>query len=292
MKSNLKIAKLMNVLRASLKLTIGISTFLLLIFLAILEPVITNYIMRGKSASGTFMPLLPMSIEHPLGTDNFGRDVLAATIIGLKNSLLIGFLAGAISMLIAIIIGFTAGYKGGKIDQLLTSATDALLVIPVLPIFLIIVYYAKVVDVYTMSFILAAFSWPWPTRTIRSQVLSLKERPFIDLARITGLNDVEIMFKEILPNFLPYLAVGFANSILGALLAETGLRLLGLGPAEIITLGVLLQTYLAFGLLSLGAYHVILSPIMFLILLFVSLNLINVGLDETFNPRLKKITGI
>lgn len=291
--SKSRLNNLINTLRISpLKLKIGLSILLLLSFIALLEPMISSYVLAGRSTSGTFMPLLPLSLEHPLGTDNFGRDVLATVIAGLRNSLLIGFLAGLISMFVAIITGFTAGYKGGKTDQLVTATTDALLVLPTLPIFLVIVYYTKIADVWTMSVILAVFSWAWPMRTVRAQVLSLKERPFIDLAKITGLNDFEIMFKEILPNFLPYLGVGFANSVLGALLAETGLRLLGLGPAQMITLGVLIQTYLAFGLISLRAYHVILSPIIVVVLLFVSLNLINVGLDEQFNPRLKEITGI
>jgi peptide/nickel transport system permease protein len=293
MAPSLTVGKLISSLKASsLKLKIGFSIFSFLTLLSIVEPVITNYVMIGKSAGGAYTPLLPISVNHPFGTDNFGRDVFALVIIGLKNSLFIGFLAGTISMVIAILTGFTAGYKSGRTDQLITSITDALLVIPTLPIFLIIVYYAKIVDIVTMSLILAFFSWPWPTRMIRSQVLSLKERPFVDLAKMTGLNDFEIMFKELMPNFLPYLGIGFANGVLGALLAETGLRLLGLGPSQLITLGVLLQTYIAFGLLSLRMYHVILAPIIFLILLFVSLNLINVGLEETFNPRLKKITGI
>ena len=287
-----RLMRALSPLIVSMKLRVGITIFTFLIVAAIFEPVINSYLIGEKSGPASFPSLLPMSIQHPLGTDIFGRDLLALILSGLKNSLAVGFLAGSISVLIGMSMALIAGYKGGLSDQLLTSMTDAMLVLPTYPIFVVLVVYTHRVDLFGMSLILAVFSWPWSMRTIRSQILSLKERPFIELAKISGLNDFEIMFREILPNFLAYLGVAFSYSIMGSLLAETGLRLIGLGPPEIMTLGLIIQMYIAFGVLSMGRSNLLLFPILVLVLLFVSLNLVNMGLDEMFNPRLKKITGL
>jgi peptide/nickel transport system permease protein len=261
--------------------------------LAIFEPYINNHLLKGHSPTefGLFPKLLPPSFEHPLGTDHFGRDILSLQLIGLKYSLIIGLLAGGIATLIAVVIATASGYLGGKVDRVLNAMTNSVLVIPTLPILLAIAAYVRM-DLFMMSFTLAAFSWPWPTRVIRAQILSLKERPYVDLAKVSGLNSFEIMFFEILPNLMPFIGVGFANAIIGAMIAETGLRLIGLGPGDIPSLGLLLFWSMGFGAIAQGYYQMVLAPAALLILIFISLNLINVGLEEMFNPRLKKVTGL
>ncbi|MEM2455333.1 MAG: ABC transporter permease [Candidatus Bathyarchaeia archaeon] len=257
------------------------------------EPVINSYILKGQGVlkSGTFEKYLPPSPEHPLGTDHYGRDVLALLLASLKNSLLIGAISGGLATLIGVVVAMAAGYFGGKIDEVLNGVTNTVLVIPSLPILIAVAAYTRL-NLILMCIVLSIFSWPASARVIRAQILSLKETPYIDLAKVTGFNSFEIMFKEILPNIAPFIGMGLTNAIIGAIFAETGIRLLGLGPGEIPSLGLMINWALAFGALSLGHYHILLSPAITLILLFTSLSLINIGMEEIFNPRLKKITGI
>ena len=273
-------------------LLVGVALLSLLLFLAIFEPIIDQYRLEGHKATelGYFVKFLPPSLKHPLGTDQFGRDVLGLHLIGLKFSLIIGVFAGGIATLISVCIAIIAGYRGGITDTILNGITNSILVIPSLPVLMVVAYYTRL-NLIGMCLTLAAFSWPWSTRIIRSQVLTLKQRSYIELARVSGLNDFEIMFTEILPNLIPYIIIGFATSVTGAIFAETGLRILGIGPARVLSLGLLIQQALQYGLLTQKRYLEVTSLTLFLIIIFVSLNLINKGMDEVFNPKLKKVTG-
>jgi len=142
-----------------------------------------------------------------------------------------------------------------------------------------------------MAFILAMFAWPFAARTIRAQVLSMKERPFVDLARVSGVSSLGIIFGELLPNLLPYLLISFAFSIVGAMAAEVGLALLGLGPSNNISLGLIIFFGQSWGVFSLGRYDVLLIPPLMLIAIFTSITLINIGMEEYLNPRLQNVTG-
>ncbi|MGC9014322.1 MAG: ABC transporter permease [Thermoproteota archaeon] len=280
-------------LKLNLKLKVGLLTLLLIATLVIFEPVINRAILGSVSpiTPGIFKPLLKPSKEHLLGTDLLGRDLLALSLHGLKYSFLIGIMAGFISSFAGIIIGFISGYKGGFYDSILRTITDFMIIVPTWPILAILATYIKFMSIEALAVILAIFTWPLSARIIRSQVLSLKERPYVDLAKVTNLNDLEIILFELMPNILPYIGVGIGNAIIGAMLAETGLEVIGLGPGNIVTLGSLLNWALGFGAVVMGNWNILLSPVSFLILVFLSFNLINIGLDEAYNPRLKKITG-
>lgn len=279
---------------ANLKIKMGIVIILILGILCAIEPSINSFRLGGKDPMdvGTFKRWLRPSWEHPLGTDSYGRDLFALVMTGLKYTLAIGVLSGIIATLIAIVIGLISGYKGGKLDTILRSITDGFLVIPSWPILATLAAYVPKVDIITMSAILGVFSWPFAARTIRAQVLSLKEMMFVNLAKVSGLSEIEIIFKEIMVNVIPYVLVGFANSIMGAIFAETGIRIIGLGPTRIPTLGLIINWTITSGYLLQQRYLEIVVPVFLLILIFASLNIINIGLDETFNPRLKKVTGL
>jgi len=271
----------------------GLGILVVLVFLAVFEPSINDYRLGGRRSTefGLFERHLSYSYEHPLGTDLFGRDILALQFTGLKYSLMIGAMAGGLATIIAVVVATVCGYLSGRVDAVLNSATNAILVIPSLPILIAVSAYVRM-DLRLMSFTLAIFSWPWAARTIRAQILSLKERGYVELAKVTNLNEFQIMFTEILPNLIPFIGVGFSYAIIGAILAETGLRVIGLGPGEVPSLGLLLNWAIGSGALSQGYHQMVLAPSAFLVLVFVSLNLINTGMDQIFNPRLKKITGL
>lgn len=278
----------------STKLTIGLSILMLLVCIVVFEPLI-NYLRMEEVnplTLGTFKRDLPPSLEHPLGTDRWGRDLLAATLIGLKYSLLIGFLSGSVATLIAVMLALTGAWMGGKVDVISNSITNAILVIPSFPIVIAISAYTRT-GLIELGILIAFFAWPWAARTIRSQALSLKARPYIDFAMISNQGSLEIIFKEIMPNLLPYIIVGFSYSVIGAILTETGLRLIGIGVAsEIPTLGFRLNEAIQYGAFTRQAYNLLLPPIFMLMAIFVSINFMNAGLDDIFNPRLKKITGL
>lgn len=286
--------RILLIFKYSPKLTVGVLILVFLILLAICEPTINYYRLGGRSSTeiGLFDTFLPPSREHPFGTEAYGRDVLSLLLTGLKYSLLIGFTAGGLATIIAVFLASIAGYKGGKIEAFITTIANAILIIPSWPILAIIVLFVTKVNLLLLSAILAFFSWAGASRQIKAQIASLRERPYIDLAKVTGFSDLEIMFKEILPNFLPYIFVGFSSAVTGTIMAETAIRLVGLGPGDIPSLGQFINWAIYSGTLAQGYYLIVISPISFLILTFVSLNLINVGLDEVFNPRLKQVTGV
>jgi peptide/nickel transport system permease protein len=275
-----------------LKFRLGLGILTLLVAIALVEPVVTDLRLGGRSATsiGTFARLQGSSLQTPLGTDIFGRDLLALQMIGLRYSLLVGFVAGALATLVGVTVALVGGYVGGRVDGLLNMVTNAVIVTPSLPILMAVAVFARL-DMLLLAFVLAFFSWPWPARIIRAQVLSLRERPYVDFARVSGFGRFEIMYKELLPNLVPFVVVGFAYAVIGNILAETGLRLIGLGPGDLVTLGLMLNWAVNLGALAQGWYLMVLGPVGALILIFVALSLINVGIEERFNPRLKGVTG-
>lgn len=283
---------MLKVLRSSFKLRLGMSMVLIVVLLALLAPVLSP-IWIGDAYYrdyGIVAMMEPPSLQRPLGTDSFGRDMTAMFLFALRDSLMIGGLAGLFATTLGIVVGFTAGYKGGKIDSFLRSFTDMVLVIPTLPLLIILAATVRAVDVFTLAFVLSAFGWAGAARGIRAQVLSLRERPYVELAQLNKESDAEIIFTELVPNLLPYLGLGLANSVIGAILAETGLELIGFGPG-IATLGFLIYNAMSTGMITMGRVDMIAVPAGMLVLLFLSLNLTNMGLEETYNPRLRGVTA-
>lgn len=281
-------------LRESPILVVGISIFGLLVLVAIFEPAINNALLHGNRSTelGLYDVHLPSSSEHLFGTDERGRDVLALQFTGLRNSLLVGMLAGAISLGISVVLATVGGYVGGRTEALITAITNSWLIIPSWPVIAILVLYVSKVSLLFLALVLAAFGWPAAARVMTAQIASLKSRPYVDLARLNGFGSASIMFREVLPNFLPFIVLSFSYAVAYNIMAETGLRLIGLGPQTVVSLGELINFSLYAGTLAQGYYIIALCPIVVLVLIFASLNFINLGLEEVYNPRLKKITGL
>ena len=200
--------------RESGKFRFGASITLLLIILAILSGPIIRWRLGDIDPLkvGAFPIFQDPTSEHWLGTDRYGRDVFGLVMMGLPISLTVAFLAGAVSTIMGAIIGFTAGYKGGKVDTVLRTITDMFIVIPTLPLIIILARYTSNIGSLQLALILAVFSWPFAARVIRTQVLSLRERPYVELSKMTNMKDREIIFGDIFPNMAPYVAIGFASA--------------------------------------------------------------------------------
>jgi peptide/nickel transport system permease protein len=163
------------------------------------------------------------------------------------------------------------------------------LVFPTLPLLLIIALYIPRWTAATMGLLLGIFGWPFVSRTVRAQVLSLRERPHVDLARLNNEGSFEIVFVELMPSLLPYILLSMSSSTVGAILAEAGLQLIGIGAGGLPTLGYMLSQGFSAGLIGMGLYGQVLAPAAMMVFMFLALNLINMGLEEQFNPRLQAV---
>jgi peptide/nickel transport system permease protein len=280
-------------IRHSPRLATGLVILALMVLIAAMSPLIVSAIGNGTDPLelAAYDKWLVPSSGHLFGTDQFGRDVLAMVVSAMSVSLQIGAIAGVISTVVGVVVAFVAGYKGGWIDGILSTFTGILLVIPTFPLLIALSAYAKNVSLFQVGVMISIFSWPFAAKTIRSQVLSLRSRPYVDLARVSKARDLEIIATELLPNLLPFIGVGFASSALGAIFGLVGLEVIGLGPGGVIDLGQIIFNAINTGALTLGAWPMFVVPIVLLTLLFAALNMINIGLEEVYNPRLRGVAG-
>lgn len=231
------------------------------------------------------------SSEYFLGTDGLGRDMFAVMVIGIPNTLKIGFLAGIVGVLIGTLIGLFAGYYKGYADTIFSSFADVMLVIPTLAILITVSAYVRVVTVEIMAMIVGLLSWPLPARLIRAQTLSLRERLFVEVARLSGQNDFEVIIFQILPNLIAYLAASFVGAVSSGILASVGLEVLGLGPQNIPTIGRTLYYAFRYSALFKGMWWWWGPPVVTLAIIFTGLFMMSMSLDKYANPRLKGSTN-
>ncbi|MFX0135501.1 MAG: ABC transporter permease [Candidatus Hodarchaeota archaeon] len=238
------------------------------------------------------------SLEHPLGLDDQGRDVLSRLAWATRHSLEIGIVASIIITILAIFFGAVGAYTGGIVDDFFQFIVNIFIILPVIPVLLVLSYFTKdpgfqfIIEGHMLIAVIIAFvNWAWAARSIRSQVLSLKERNFVNMARVSGMNNLTISITEILPNMFSYIMLVFAMSLGISIGAEAGLSVLGIGvDINFPTLGTLL--YWARVLLSATTYdftyHVFIPPGLLITVLFVSIYIVQQEMDEIFNPRLRK----
>lgn len=231
----------------------------------------------------------PPGGDHPWGTDPQGRDVLAVMIYGSWLTLRMGFLAGLIGVGAGSALGFVAGYYGGWTDRIITWLVDVLLTVPAI-LFLVIIsaMLTSALTSFGMAMIIALLAWRRPARQVRSQILVMRKSGYVEMARLSGASVPSIIFREIAPNLMPYLISSFIVAVAAAILAGIGLEAMGLGPQNEPTLGMTIYWIMKFSAFLLGLWWWILPPVLLLIVLFVGLYLVNAGLDELANPRLRK----
>jgi peptide/nickel transport system permease protein len=216
--------------------------------------------------------------------------LLAVAIVGIPMTLRVGLVAGTVGVGIGTLLGFISGYIGGTIDTIIRGIVDTLLTVPGLVVLISIASIIReALSVEIMALVVASLAWMWPTRTIRSQVLTMREQSYVQMAKLNGVGTMEIIWRELLPNLLPYLAVSFVGSVSAAILASVGLEAIGLGPQNEPTVGMTIYWSIQFNSLLRGMWWWWGFPIFFIVFLFVSLFLISAGLDQVANPRLRRV---
>jgi peptide/nickel transport system permease protein len=232
----------------------------------------------------------PPSLKYPFGTDFFGRDLLAAMVVGMWQTAVIGLLAGGLGTFIGVVLGFISAYFGGWIDAVVKGACQILTPIPVLLIQVVVAgsLDKRDVTIFTMAGIVVMLAWMGPTLVIRSQVLTMKERQFVSVAKLSGVGDMGIIFGEILPNLLPFIAAAFVGQVFAAVFASFYLAVLGLGPLREPLLGNIIWAAQSQGAFFNGWWWWPIEPAVAMILILASLALVNMGLDELANPRVRR----
>lgn len=273
--------------RRNPKLIAGLT---LILFIALVGLIGRFFVDLDNARPISAKPDQPPSWEHPLGTDDVGRDLFTVMVAAIPLALEVGLLAGAVGLGLGILLGFTAGYIGGPIDNIIRGVVDTLLTVPGLVVLVTIAASIKsALSVEVMALVVASLAWMWPTRTIRSQVLTLRERAYVKMAKLNGLNSWEIIWKELMPNLLPYLGASYVGAVAAAILASIGLEALGLGPQNDPTIGMTIYWAISFNALIRGVWWWWLPPILFVVILFIGLFLLSAGLDEVANPRLRRV---
>ena len=273
-------------LRRNLSLVVGL----------VLLGVLAAFIVAGALSvdTGNAQPLSaptlqPPSWDYPFGTDRNGRDLLAVIVAGTPLTLRIGFVAGFIGVGVGAVLAFIAAFYRGWVDTVIRSIADIGLTVPQLLVLIIIAVSLRgSLTVNQMAIIIASLAWLSPTRTIRSQVLTLRERGYVEVARLNGMSGPEIIFRELMPNLLPYLAATLVGSVSAAILASVGLEVLGLGPVEAPTLGMTLYWVNFNAAIINGWWWWWSAPLVVIVMVFLGLFFLTVGLDEIANPRLRR----
>lgn len=242
-----------------------------------------------KDSLGRTRQYEPPSLEFILGTDDFGRDVFSQLAYGTRNSLIVGVFAGVLATLIAVLVGSIGAYKGGLIDDLCNGITTIILSFPMLPLLTIIATLFEERSLFFVGLLIAVVSWPWAARAIRAQVLSLKEREFVDLARVSGMRESVIVITEILPNLLAYVLMVFVIITGGAVAMEAGVSMMGAGPSETITLGMMLFWAISNETIRSGFWWEFIPPGFILTAILMVIYVLHSSMDEVFNPRLRKM---
>ena len=267
-------------------LSLGLVLLLVLLLVCLLGPLVID---TGRARATSVLPDQPPSRQYPLGTDDQGRDLAAVLVAGLPLTLRIGFIAGSVGLSIGILLGLFAGYRRGVADAVVRMVVDTLLTVPGLLVLIIIANTIKgVININLMALVVASLAWMQPTRAIRAQVLTMRERAYIQVARLSGVSPLAIIVRELLPNLLPYLAASFVGAVASAILATIGLEALGLGPQDAPDIGMTIYWAITFNALLRGLWWWWLTPIVALMLLFIGLFLVTSGLDEIANPRLRR----
>jgi peptide/nickel transport system permease protein len=268
---------------------IGLVVFIFCVLVAVFAPVISPYdpVQQHYDASGKLMKLRPPTAGHLFGTTLLGRDVLSQIVWGARPALVIGLVTAVATILIGVNIGLIAGYYGGWIDNLLMRLTDIFMGLPFLP-FIVVLLSLSRRSIWTIIFAMAVIMWRSTARVVRAQVLTLRERPFVDAARISGAGSLRIIYSEIAPNILPVAMVNAVFALAWAIITEASIGFLGFGDPKVLSWGSII--YQAFASdMSYKAWWWVIPPGAAIMVLVTAVTFIGRAYEEMINPRLKRL---
>jgi peptide/nickel transport system permease protein len=277
--------KLLRNLLKSPMFVIGAVLFFGTIVVALLAPFLVDL--------STVQERVGMQYEPPgeflLGTDDLGRNYVTLLLQGLRSSLYVGFLAGVLATVVGTLVGIYGGFKGGLIDDILNMFTNLFIVIPS---FVVLVLVSSSMDqgrsLTLIALLIGATTWPWTARSVRAQASSLKSRDHISLARINGATTLQIIYKHILPYLASYVFMVFIMQVASGILSESAISMIGLGPLDNVSLGVILNQAKNSGALGDGIWWGIFPASIIITVIVFALYLINNSMEGVFNPRLRK----
>jgi len=268
------------------KVLIGVGILLFFIVLTVIGPWIAPY----NPSSNNFIPNLHPSWTHLFGTTYLGQDVMSQVLVGCRATMVVGFLAGIVATLLSVTIGVAAGYLGGRADEGLSLLSNVFLAIPGLPLLIVINSYlpsGEQSNPLVIGFVISLTGWAWGARVLRAQTMSLRDRDFVEASRIIGEKRIRIMFAEIGPNLLPILASSLLFTILYSVGVYTTLAFLGLTSVSTWNWGTILYWSQSNNAALAHCWWWFGPPGVAIALVGTSLALINFGIDEFINPRLR-----
>jgi len=265
----------------------GAFTFGLIVLFALLTPYATPLDPHAQDA----LPLLaPGQDGHILGTDNLGQDVLARLVYGLRTSLLVGAVAGLFATLLGTTIGLAGGYKGGMLDNLFAMATNLVLVVPQLVILVLVSGSITYRSHLLVAAVIGLSSWTWVARAVSAQAASLRDREHVQLAKLNGFGDFNIVLRQVVPYTLSYIFMAFIMQLTSGVLSESALSMLGLGPqsSDAVSLGSMLNEAYKCNALDERLWWLFLPPTLAITAIAFSLYVVNTAMEDVFNPRLRR----
>ncbi|MFD9869679.1 ABC transporter permease [Streptomyces niveus] len=273
---------------ASWKVRTGLGILALFCLLAVFGPWLAQSLLGlDPRANDTSLIAQPPSGEHLLGTNQFGQDVLAQVIAGARGSMYVGVLGAVVGTAMAILIGVPAGYYGGRVDGALNFLTNLFLVLPALPLILIVTGYLQGTGLTTIALIIGFFGWSGGARTLRAQALSIANRDFVRAMRMLGERGRRLVFAEVLPHLTGLIASMFLHAMIGAVMAEAGLAFLGISDSSAISWGTMIQSAQQQSAVLRGLWWWFVPPGLCIALIGTAAALVNFGVDELANPKLR-----
>jgi peptide/nickel transport system permease protein len=272
--------------RMPTKAKAGVVLFGVFVLTAIIGPLVTPYDPSYQNPSPGASMNAP-SAAHLLGTTQSGQDVLSQLLVGIRLTLELGIIVGLVATALAVIVGVTAAFLGGFWDELLSLVTNVFLVIPALPLLIVLLGYFPNRGEAPTIVVLALLGWPWGARVIRAQTLAIRNRDFVAASRETGETNVRIIAFEIVPNEVSLIAASFVNTVLYAIGASVALAFIGVADLNSWSLGTMLYWAQSQQALQLGAWWWFVPPGLAVALMGTALVLLNTGIDELGNPRLR-----
>ncbi|TVY06996.1 ABC transporter permease [Paenibacillus cremeus] len=272
-----------SILLKSPKFVLGAAAFLAMLALVLIYPQVNRHDPLEMMA----LAFQPPDSKLLLGSDNFGRDLFLELMYGIRTSIRVGLIAGICATIIGLVIGLSAGYIGGLADNILTAVTNIFIVIPSFIILILISVSINSRSSLITAIIIGITSWPWTARAVRAQTTSLRNRDHVNIAKISGHSTTRIIIFEILPYIASYVVMAFVLQTASGILSEASISMLGLGPYNTISLGIIMNWALVFEAPVAGAWWAFIPAAFSIAIITFSLYMMNTGMDEIFNPKIR-----